>query len=137
MDLEGAGGYFRRTNAAWCDILELGQAFGWVPTGTGPPRGRLKSDCHGLYYGNDGQRFYARDARELADALERALTAISQGKSPRRPTRTAQATDYLEAELEGRERPKRGKVYVRQFGPEAASIRKFIKFCRAGSFRIY
>jgi hypothetical protein len=94
MDLEGAGGYFRWTNAAWLDVLELGQEFGWVPTGTGPPRGRLKSDCLGLYCGNDGQRFYARDARALADALERALAGISEGKSAT-PTNTGSAGDRL------------------------------------------
>jgi hypothetical protein len=90
-----------------------------------------------LYYGNDGQRFYARDARALADALERALAAIAQGKSPRRRTRAAQANDYLDAELGGSERPKRGRVSIQQFGTEVASIRKFIEFCWAGSFRIY
>jgi len=41
-----------------------GFQYGWEPTGTGPPRGMLKADCSGIYHGNDGQLFYARDASE-------------------------------------------------------------------------
>ncbi len=138
MDLSGAGGYFRWTNSGWSDILVLGEEFGWVPTGTGPPRGVLKSDwVGGPYHGNGGQRFYARDARSLADALERALAATSKGLSKRR-TRAAHATDYLEAKLAGTKGPKQGRVAVRKFGPaDVANIREFIDCCRAGSFRIY
>jgi hypothetical protein len=115
MDLSGAGGYFRWSNSGWADILELGQAHGWVPAGTGPPRGELKADWgDGPYFGNGGQRFYARDAQALADALERALAAPPADESPR--TRAAQATDYAEAELTGGQPPKGGRVAVREFG---------------------
>ena len=116
MDLSGAGGYFRWTNSGWSDILELGEEFGWAPIGTGPPRGELKADWQdGPYHGNAGQRFYARDARALADALERAVAALPERKAP-----------------------KRGRVAVRHWTPEdVAYIREFIEFCRAGSFRIY
>jgi hypothetical protein len=138
MDLSGVGGYFRWTNSGWSDILELGQEFGWIPMGTGPPRGERKASWGvGPYYGNDGQRFYARDARALADALERALETIAAGKLPKR-SRIARATDYLEAELTGGEAPKQGRVVARQFGPEDVEyIQEFIEFCRAGSFRIH
>ena len=79
MDLSGAGGYFRWSNSGWADILELGQAHGWVPVGTGPPRRELKSAWgDGPYFGNGGQRFYARDAQSLADAL------VSPLRSPAR-----------------------------------------------------
>src|SRR4051812_47968129 len=99
MDLSGAGGYFRWLNSGWADILELGQTCGWVPTGTGPPRGERKANWgDGSYFGNDGQLFYARDARALADALERALAASTESRPPKR-TRRAQATDYIEAEI--------------------------------------
>jgi hypothetical protein len=138
MDLSGAGGYFRWTNSGWYDILELGKEFGWIPTGTGPPRGTRKEAWGlGAYYGNDGQRVYARDARALADALERAVAALPQRKSQKR-TRIARATDYLEAELTGGRRPRRGRVAVSQFGWEdVAYIREFIEYCRAGSFRLF
>jgi glycosyltransferase involved in cell wall biosynthesis len=136
MDLSGAGGYFGWTNSGWAEILEVGQAYGWVPAGTGPPRGTLKADWgYGPYFGNDGQRFYARDAQALADALERALAAPAV-EWPR--IRAAQTTDYLEAELRGGLPPVGGRVSVQEFSPEdAANIREFIEFCRAGSFRIF
>jgi hypothetical protein len=138
MDLSGAGGYFRWSNAGWADVLELGQTYGWVPTGTGPPRGERKADWgDGPYFGNQGQQFYARDACALADALERALAALAE-RRPRKRTRRAQATDYIEAEIAGTEAPKRGRVAMGEIGPEEAEyIREFIEFCRAGSFRIY
>ncbi len=138
MDLDGAGGYFRWTNSGWSDILELGEEFGWVPTGTGPPRGVLKADWgDGPYHGNSGQRFYARDARSFGDALERAITAISEGPL-KQLTRAAQGTDYLEAKLTNAKGPEQGRVVVQRFGPEhIPTIREFIEYCRAGSFRIY
>ncbi len=138
MDLKGAGGYFHWTNAGWGDVLALGEAFGWVPMGPGPPRGVLKADWPGgSYFGNDGQRFYARDARALADALEQSIAPISEGRSPVR-TRAAGPTDYLEAKLSNRKVPRQGRVAMRKYGPEEiAYIREFIKYCRAGSFRIY
>ena len=70
MDLDGAGGYFRWTVSGWREVRERAQAAGWEPTGTGPPRGMLKADWRGPYHSNDGRRVYARDARQLADALE-------------------------------------------------------------------
>lgn len=73
MDIEGAGGYFRWTSSGWREVLEMAESAGWEPTGTGPPRGVLKATWAGGYYSNDGQRVYARDAKRLADTLERAL----------------------------------------------------------------
>ena len=82
-DLSGAGGYFRWTGVGWAEVLDLGQEFGWEPAGTGPPRGELKADWFpGPYHSNEGQRFYAADARGLADALERALAAVPQKEPP-------------------------------------------------------
>lgn len=116
MDLSGAGGYFRWSAGGWSQILNLGLQHGWEPTGTGPPRGMRKADCEGIYHGNDGQLFYARDARKLADSLEQALAEMSAGK-PLKKKRIDQA-DWLSS-------------------PETTKhIRQFIKFCRKGSFRI-
>jgi hypothetical protein len=48
------------------------------------------------------------------------------------------ATDYVEAVLTESKGPKRGRVAVQKFGAnDIAYLREFIKFCRAGSFRIY
>ena len=115
MDLVGRGGYFRWGYPEWAEVLDLGLEFGWQPLGAGPPRGYPKSKWDGdNYFGNDGQYFYARDARALADALERALVAQRKA-APKKP-----------------KRKERANVQV-----EAADIRKFIRFCRAGGFRLY
>ena len=143
FDLEAPGRYFRWTNLAWFDLLELAKEFGWVPIGTGPPRGTRKAQWrHGTssgnldYYGNEGQRVYARDAATLADALERALAETLKRGPGRRKYRDAQAQDYVEAMLAGSR--KRGRVPVRDLRAEASgSIRQFIRFCRAGSFRVF
>ena len=143
MDLEGPGRYFRWTNLGWYDLLELAKEFGWVPIGTGPPRGTLKAQWqHGRhpsdldYYGNGGQRVYARDAAALANALERALAATPKGAARRRRYRDALPQDYVGAMLTGSRQPKR--VLVRDLRVEdSRSIRQFIRFCRAGSFRVF
>ena len=78
MDLSGAGGYFRWTGSGWGKVLELASNHGWQPIGTGPPKGILKANWPGGYFGNDNQLVYARDAEGLADALEKHLvTAIA------------------------------------------------------------
>jgi hypothetical protein len=139
MDLEGPGRYFRWNNRPWYDLLELAKEFGWVPTGTGPPRGTRKAQWrHGSYYNNDGQRVYARDAAALADALERALAATPKRSPRRRRYRAAQGPDSVEALLTGSRKPGKGKVLVRDPRAEdSGSIRRFIRFCRAGSFRLF
>ena len=76
-----------------------------------------KADCEGIYHGNDGQLFYARDARKLADSLEQALAEMS-GWKPLKKMGTDQA-DWLSSP------------------GTAKNIRQFIKFCRKGSFRIH
>lgn len=75
MDLYGRAGYFRWTFKGWLDLLELAEQFGWQPTRTGPPRAQFASSWDGNYWSNDGQLFYARDAKRFADALEQALKA--------------------------------------------------------------
>ena len=82
MDLDGAGGYFRWTALGWRTLLDRAEAAGWQPVGTGPPRGILKADWPGVYHSNDGQRFYARDAKSLAAALERCLDDLPAEERP-------------------------------------------------------
>jgi hypothetical protein len=41
-----------------------------------PPRGYLKKDWRGNYHGNEGQLFYARDAKNLATALDTFLKGL-------------------------------------------------------------
>ncbi len=71
----------------------------------------------GAYYSNDGARFYARDAIKLAEALSKALRDVPAKSLPRGRT------------------PRTSVEYFAGWGgPE---IRRFIRFCRKGSFRIY
>ena len=122
MDLNGAGGYSQWNGKAWCDLLDLGGQYGWKPIGTGPPRGTLKSKWKGdtpfaAYYSNDGALFYARDARNLADALIKAFDEI-----PTKP-------------LAG---GKKAKTLVESFASWGRpAIKDFVAFCRKGSFRIF
>ena len=80
MDFDGAGGDFHWTSSGWRQVLERAEAAGWQPTGTGPPSGILKAAWAGTYCSNDGQRFYARDARLMAQALESCLAKIPEAE---------------------------------------------------------
>ena len=116
-DLEGRGGYFRWTNSGWRNVLALAEHFGWCPSGTGPPRGIRLAENTPNYYGNDGQRFYARDAANLADALEPAIKEMP----PKKPKALTDVDEYeWISSSEGRK-----------------SLRRFVKYCREGSFRIH
>jgi len=118
FDLEGAAGYFRWTSSGWLNIFELATKNGWEPTGTGPPKGTLKCDWEGSYFANTGQLFYARDAKNIAAALEEELK--NQPKpQPKKKKKQQIEQDWL-------------------FSPEGQkSLRQFIKYCRKRSFRIY
>jgi hypothetical protein len=71
MDLCRGTDYFRWNAVGWVALLETAVNYGWEPMGTGPPRGRLKKNWDGSnYYGNEGQLFYERDAKNLARALD-------------------------------------------------------------------
>ncbi len=119
-DLYGAGGYHRWTNFGWGDILTLGEIYGWQPMGTGPPPHTLKADWFpGSYFGYEGQLFYAKDAKNLADAL-------------------AEAAERMPVKRPRKIRPVDIREYEAIASPEGrALLREFVEFCRAGSFRIY
>ena len=144
MDLSGAGGYFRWNFGEWGDLLELAQAYGWKPMGTGPPRGMKKAEWgEGTYFSNEGQLFYARDAKALADALERAVLALANETAANQPakvpkTRKAHKLDHFLAAITGKNKPKKGRIAVQSFSPkDLLYICGFIDYCREGSFRIY
>jgi hypothetical protein len=115
MDLAGPRRYFHWSANGWRILLTIAIHLGWEPLGTGYPRGQGRSrQRHANYFGNDGQLVYARDARNLADVLELFLKLQRRGKLP----------------VE-----KRGEWFWSREGKIA--VRKFIAFCRRGSFRIY
>jgi hypothetical protein len=138
MDLVRPNGYFHWNNSGWRHVLAIGQEFGWVPEGTGPPHGSLKRHWrHGSYTGNNGQRFGARDARKLAEALARSIPILAMPGAGIL-TRPADVTDKLEAALTGRKLKKGGRISIPPFGRnDILYLRKFIRFCRVGSFRVY
>jgi len=121
MDLYASRRSFSWNNRCWRAILQLGQKHGWNPTGTGPCKGWLKKDWNGtgLYFSNDGQLFYARDAKELAKALESFLEASGPIKLSRIKHTDGECLPYF-LTAKGRK-----------------EIKNFIAFCRKGSFRIY
>lgn len=119
FDLTGDGGYFRCSGAGWADLLQLAVDYGWQPIGTGPPRGTLKQDWPGIYHSNEGQLVYARDANQLADALNRFLNDTPK------PAKTMK-----------RERTKGSESYFLTSGGRDY-LGEFITFCRSGSSRLH
>jgi hypothetical protein len=126
--------------AAWNDILELAERYGWQPTRTGPPRGMKAAEWCGSYYSSDGQRFYARDATALAAALSRLLA----GEPPVSEVAAANPDrDRLRGVVAGLSQ-QLGVAPNVTGGLPAESwlsneggqqyLRKFVEFCRRGAF---
>ena len=114
MDLIGPNRWFYWNISSWQTILDVGIRHGWVPMGTGARHHTLKHDWQGSYFGNGGQIVYAKDSRNLADALEAFLA-----KKPSKKILKEGTDDWIFSR-EGRK-----------------AIREFIAFCRKGNFRIY
>lgn len=141
----------------WWDVIRLAVGCGWEPTGTGPPRGVLAKDWFGAYLSNDGQLVHARDAKRLADTIEK-VTAVSSNSfhffEPSRISRWLRTPEGKQA-LRGSQEFKKftrmlgssesGKntKNARRIQPWILSrdgkscLRDFIRFCRGGSFRIF
>jgi len=79
MILQGAGGDIWVNVFEWGKILRLGQLYGWVPAGT--ILDEPNESWNGGYLTNDWQHVTANDARNLADALSRALLICLPMKS--------------------------------------------------------
>jgi hypothetical protein len=154
MDLCRGRDYFRWDAMGWVALLETAMDYLWEPIGTGPPRGCLKKDWDGIrnYYGNEGQLFYARDAKNLATALETFLrgSETPQVKKSKRQREVRSLGKVLAGDVQGlarlvgghtratiKARSKQKKALQRWADDEREYIRQFISFCRKGSFRIY
>lgn len=128
--------------------------FGWEPMGTGPGRGIRNEDWvfSDNYWSNDGQLFYARDAKNLAAALDRFLEAAAQptvklSKDQRRVLQAGAGVMRLLRQLERDGGPVPGRRKKRSTKQPAtpwllqnegrAEVRAFAVFCREGSFRLY
>ena len=133
--------------------LELAELYGWQPRRTQPPAHidfwALGADWHGGYLTNDGQTVIASDARWLAAALESSLGDIAD-KNPAfdwAPQRwkdddlpewlSPQERAIIEEELQEGLLDILGVHPLEHFaGDEKADLRRFIRFCRLGSFEI-
>jgi|SRR6266481_4834724 len=152
MDLYRGNEYFRCNVLTWVALLETAINYGWEPRGTGPPRGCLKGDWRGNYHGNEGQLFYARDAKKLARALEIFLKTpgTPQLKRNKRQREVHSAGRVLARDvlrlmrlIGARTTPAIGAKSIKKKTPRRLNndqrkyIEQFISFCRKGSFRIY
>jgi hypothetical protein len=172
MDLSGKGGYFRFSIHRWRAALGLAHEHGWEPAGTKPPeftvyapdgvtvdevRTRVErqryADWDGDYFYNDGRLVTDEDARNIADALERALDLVPEEGNFAKPLLTAtQWQALVHGELSDEEISEALDRYVKhqaecppQIPPQTPAyyfagqkdyLREFITFCRAGGFSI-
>jgi hypothetical protein len=97
----------------------------------------------GSYYSSDGQRFYARDAAALADALEWFLngeTPAAESPSASNPDRDrlCRFVSGLSRQL-GVAPNVTGGLPPRSWPADDKGrqyLREFVEFCRRGSFRM-
>ena len=140
--LEGAGGDIWASVFEWGQLLRLAQSYGWVPAGTVLDEPNV--GWNGGYQTNDWQRVTVDDARNLADALSRALhdlPADDKRRSLTVPVELPRAYHNLPTDpvidgiaLEDMERLTPLEWFGGDQGRE--SVQKHIDFCRAGEFVI-
>jgi hypothetical protein len=134
MHLHSARGDFGWDSFSWQKLLRLAERYGWHPAGTTVSQEELKwmpdGKWNGGYTTNDGQIVIAADARNLAEALERAVRDI--------PTEDVIA----------QHRAPSGGIQILPNPPAIsdldwfcgnetkAKIREFISYCSAGEFQI-
>lgn len=164
MDLHGRQGYFRFTLYGWDRVLKLALLYGWQPLGTALNRrqarryaekvcktpeqvsqmiSRLALEYHGAYCFNEGQYVTARDAKNMAAALERALPDIPQQDIYKRKWREMRRQCKETGRQPTRRQLQSLSPLTRQGAIEMFSgrrgkqvLREFIGFCRKGRFRI-
>ncbi|HET7842483.1 MAG TPA: hypothetical protein VFM21_12795 [Terriglobia bacterium] len=130
-----SGADLRLSNAGWALLLNLAEAYGWTPQGSLPPEDLAASEWTGDYDTNDGERVSREDAKAMADALERALADPERTVKEREIGRELnRALRKMEIAAFGEDLPPEKEVEVPATDDEF--LRTFIRFLRAGSFRI-
>ena len=138
----------------WETALHLAVKYGWRPLGTrAPTTGSLagwQDLWMGTYFSNDAQTVLSADARALADALERSLDDLSDENphmdwDPKFWRDDDALPDWLSPEeqelieddvcvhLREALRMKPVEFFA---GDEKQNLKRFIRFCRLGSFII-
>ena len=161
LDLVNATGRHRIDLASWHLALELARDRGWDFAGTRPPKGwrggavppwgltgwpdlaRSEPDVwDGNYVTGMGQRVTDRDARALADALDRALDDVpAHDARKHKPEGYPMPRDMarLLRGLSGDYQPDPRQVIapLEWFsGHRKQELRELIEFCRRGGFTI-
>jgi len=132
MDLEGEGGSFHFNIFQWSAVLVLAQSNGWEPAGTVLAQ---EPDWSGGYGTNDGQTVPAADAGQLADALERALPDIPDHDALEHKAKVVDLPDLGPTRvLDAQEKVSPIELFS---GDSKEYLRRFIRYCRAGSFQIW
>ena len=135
----------------WAKALELAGLYGWKPMGTRPPSvhdfHELGAEWNGTYLTNDGQILKAEDALSLAVALERALDDIPDAnvgmdwnskfwvEDDLPEWLSPWEREFIQDGLEDELLDIMGTDPVEYFaGDEKQHLKRFIRFCKLGSF---
>tara|TARA_Y100001938_G_scaffold149975_1_gene239001 strand:+ start:3410 stop:3856 length:447 start_codon:yes stop_codon:yes gene_type:complete len=137
--------YFRWNIWGWGEVINLALSYDWQPQGTEIDKNRFenyeeyesfKKDYEGSYFGNDGQRVCAEDAKAFSDALESSLDDIPDERVEEREStpiddkflkERAKIWNQEHSALMTRFSGKSNKKYLKDF----------ITFLREGAFYIY
>ena len=137
--------YFRWNIWGWAEVINLALAYDQQPQGTKMDSSRFenyedyedyKENHEGAYFGNDGQRVCAEDARAFSDALESSLDDIPDEKLEKRESIPLDDEFFKErAKIWNQEK---ASLVIRFSGESNKNyLRDFIKFLREGAFYIY
>ena len=138
----------------WPRLLRLAQVYGWKPMGTVDSQVMSEEEYarqpwDGSYHTNDHQIVQTEDAKNLADALEKALSDVKE-KAPKHHLHAGQSTeikackDYSELEALLKKALLTAAHWeqldehetVMYWGGSKQYLRYFIRFCRKGEFSI-
>jgi hypothetical protein len=147
-DLRNEKREFRFKINLWPKVLKLALAYGWIPRGTLPGELYDWDEWDGSYLNNENQKVTHKDAINLAEALEIALTYIPKLDTIVKPIINPQEIiitnkpigEFVKEGLAGL----KGGLYIPQkeernklqfeFGniETREYLREFIVFCREG-----
>ncbi len=143
--LIGPAGTIVVGNLSWAMVLKLAIGSGWKPRGTAAPAdfyGEVEADGFTTkqwnprnYFSRRGQQVSEEDALAIAEVLTKALEDV-----PDHDAVAHKVMGYIDSSLMGRYRildpTRRVNPFEYFSGENKTRLRRFIRFCRAGGFRI-